>query len=87
MPFFDPESQKPLRLHGDAPNASPRAARVSFALAIIALAVGVACMMGEQWRPGLILVLAGVAGTMTSVQAWQVRRSVRLRSTDDDHAA
>ncbi len=91
MTLFDPEDQKTQRLHGDAPNVSPRAARASFALAIIALAVGAACIMGGHWRPGLILVLASVAGTMTSIRpmftAWQMRRRMKQRSTDDDHAA
>ena len=91
MKFFDHGDQKTLRLHCGAPNVSPRAVRASFALAIIAFAVGAACIMGGHWRPGLILVLAGVAGTMTSARpmfsAWQMRRRLRQRSTDDDDAA
>jgi hypothetical protein len=46
-----------------------RRAWVSFALALIALAVGVVCIIGGQWPPGLILVFAAVAGAMT---AWQL---------------
>jgi len=87
MTHFDPEDHKTLRLHCGAPIASTRAAWASFALAIIAFAGGAVCIMGGHWPPGLILVLAGVAGTMTSVQAWQMRRRMRERSPDDDHAA
>ena len=76
MTPIDPKDQKTLRFRG--------AARASFALAIIALAVGTVCIMGGQWGPGLILVFAAVAGVMT---AWQVRSRIRQRSTDDDHAA
>ena len=74
MTLFDPEDQKTEGLHGDAPNY-PRRARASFALAVICLAVGVVCIMYGQWPPGLILVLAAVAGVMT---AWQLRQ----RSTE-----
>jgi hypothetical protein len=76
MKMFDPGDQKTLRFHG--------AARVSFALAIIALAVGTTCIMGGQWGSGLILVFAAVAGVMT---AWQMRSRTRQPSTDDDHVA
>ena len=53
------------------PDASIQRARASFALALIALVAGVACIIGGQWPPGLILVFAAVAGVMT---AWQLRR-------------
>jgi hypothetical protein len=55
-------------LPGDAPSASPQAAKVSLALAILAFAGGAICILGQQWPPGIILLLAGVAGTLTSVQ-------------------
>ncbi len=91
MTHFDPGDQKTPRGPGAAPNASPRVARASFALAIVALAVGTVGLMGEHWRPGLILVLAGVAGMMTSAppmfRAWQMRRGMRPRRTDEDPAA
>ena len=87
MTPFDPKDQKTQRWHCGAPNVSNRVVWASFALAIIALAVGIACIMGEQWRPGLILVLAGVVGTMASVQARQMRKRMRQRSPDDDPAA
>ena len=74
MTLFEPEDQKTPRLHGDSSNASTRAARASFVLALIALAVGVVCIMGGQWGPGLILVFAAAAGVMT---AWQVRGRAR----------
>ena len=73
-------------MHCGTPIASTRAARASFALAIIAFACGTACIMGGHWPPGLILVFAGVAGTMTSVQVWQMHGRTRQRSPDDDHA-
>ena len=76
MTPIDPGDQKTLRFHG--------AARTSFALAIIALAVGTVCIIGGQWGPGLILVFAAVAGVMT---AWQVRNRMRQPRADDDHAA
>lgn len=76
MTPIDPGDQKSLQFHG--------AARVSFALAIIALALGAVCIMSGHWGPGLILVFAAVAGVMT---AWQVRSRMRQPSTDDDHAA
>lgn len=79
MTLFDPGDQKTPRLHCDAPNASTRGAWVSLALALIALAVGVVCIMGGQWGPGLILVFAAVAGVMT---AWQIRGRMGQRSTD-----
>lgn len=53
-----------------------RAAGASFALALIALAVGAVCITVGQWGPGLILSFAAVAGVMT---AWQLRSQ---RSTD-----
>lgn len=87
MTTFDPRDQKTPRLHGSEPNISPRAARASFAFAIIAFSGGAACIMGGHWSPGLILVLAGVAGTMTSLQAWQMPRCMKQRSRDDDHTA
>ena len=52
---------------------------MSLVLAFAALAVGVVCMMVEQWGPGLILVFAAVAGVMT---AWQMRGRMRPRSAD-----
>jgi hypothetical protein len=84
MSLFDPGDPKTLRCHGDAPNPSTRLARASFALALIALAVGVVCIMGGQWGPGLILVFAAVAGVMT---AWQMRRRMNSGAQTDDHAA
>jgi len=66
---------------------SARAARSSFALALIAFAGGIACIMVGHWPPALILVFAGVAGTMTSLQAWQMRGPMSQRNPDDDHAA
>src|SRR5690606_17309400 len=59
MTHIDPKRQK-----------TKRRARASFVLAIVALAVGVVCMMCERWPAGLIFVFAGVAGTMA---AWQLR--------------
>jgi hypothetical protein len=76
MKPINPGDQKTARFRG--------AARLSFALAIIALAVGTVCIMSEQWGPGLILVFAAVAGVMT---AWQVRGRMRQLSSHDDHAA
>jgi len=91
MTLFNSGDQPTPRLPGDAPNISPRAARTSFALALIALAVGLACIMGEHWRPGLILMFAAVAGTMTSLPSMLTARQTRKRtsqqSTDDDHTA
>ena len=81
MTPFNSEDQKTLRV----PNTSPGRARGSFALAIIALAGGVVCIMGEHWGPGLILVFAAATGVMT---AWQMRTRMKQRSTEtDDHAA
>jgi hypothetical protein len=79
MKPFDPEDQETLRLHCDVANAFTRQAKVSFALALVALAFDVVCIMGGQWGPGLILVFASVAGVMT---AWQMRRRMRQRDTD-----
>ena len=79
MTPFDPRDQKTPQSHGDAPNASPRLAWASFALALLAFAVGVVCIMGGHWAPGLILVFAAVAGVMT---AWQMRGRMRQRRTD-----
>ena len=79
MTLFDPGDQKTQRLHGAAPIASPRVARASFALALLALAVGVVCIMGGPWGLGLILVFAAAAGVMTT---WQLRRRMRERRTD-----
>ena len=53
------------------PDASTQRARASFALALIALAGGIVCIIGGQWPPGLILVFAAVAGVMT---AWKLRK-------------
>lgn len=78
MTPFDSGDQKTERLHGDAPNY-PRRARASFAFAVLCLAVGVVCIMYGQWPPGLILVLAAVAGAMT---AWQLRTGMKHRSRD-----
>lgn len=79
-PFYS-EDQKTLR----RPDKSTGRARGSFVLAVIALAVGVVCIMGGHWGPGLILVFAAVAGVMT---AWQMRTRMKQRSTEtDDHAA
>ena len=81
MAPFHSEDQKTLR----RPDHSTGRARGSFVLAIIALAVGVVCIMGGHWGPGLILVFAAVAGVMT---AWQLRTCMKQRSTEtDDHAA
>ncbi len=60
-----PEDQKTQRSHCDPPNVPTRLAWVGLVLAIIAFAVGAGCIIGGQWPPGLILTLAGVAGTMT----------------------
>ncbi len=79
MTPFDSGEEKTVPLPGDAPNASTRRARASFALALVALALGVVCIMGGQWGPGLILVFAAVAGVMT---AWRLRSHMRQRSTD-----
>ncbi len=68
---LDLREQKTTKMHCGVPNVSPRAARVSFVLALVAFAVGTVCIMCGHSPPGLILVFAGVAGTMTSVQAWQ----------------
>jgi hypothetical protein len=88
--LIDLGDQHPPPFHGKVSNTS-RVAQASFALALIALAVGTACIMGEHWRPGLILILAGVAGTMTSARpmfiAWQTRKRTKQQSTHDDHAA
>jgi len=81
MTPFHSEDQKTLRL----PDNSTGRARGSFVLAVIALAVGVVCIMGGHWGPGLILVFAAVAGVMT---AWQMRTRMKQPSTEtDDHAA
>ena len=56
-------------------------ARASFALALIALAVGAVCIMFEQWGPGFILIFAAVAGVMT---ASQVRSSIVARANEHD---
>jgi len=79
-----PQNRMKTNTNAIQPNASARRARASFALAIIALALGAACIMGGQWHLGLILVFAAVAGVMT---AWQMRRRMREQITDDDHAA
>lgn len=71
MTLLDPREQKTPKLHCGVPNVSPRAARVSYVLALVAFAGGAVCIMCGHLPPGLILVFAGVAGTMTSVQAWQ----------------
>ena len=55
---------------------SAKACGRSFVLALIALAVGVVCIMGGYWHPGLILMFAAVAGVMT---AWQMRRQMTMR--------
>lgn len=68
---------------GDAPNPSSRVAWASFALAFIALAVGVVCIIGGQWGPGLILVFAAVAGVMTG---WQMCGRISGAQTDDHTA-
>ena len=73
MILFDPGDEKAPQLHGDEPNALTRA-WASFALALVALVVGVVCIMYGQWGPGLILVFAAVAGFMI---AWQLRRRMR----------
>lgn len=75
---FDSGDQKLEALHGDSPNYRRRA-RVSFVLAVICLAVGVVCIMYGQWPPGIILVLAAVAGVMT---ARQLRTGMKHSNTD-----
>lgn len=62
------------------PDASIRWARASLALALIALAGGVVCILDGQLPPGLILVFAAGAGIMT---AWQLRNRPRCTGTDD----
>lgn len=71
MTPLDPKERKTPRLHCGVPSVSPRAATGSFVLALIAFAGGTACIMCGHWPPGLILLFAGAAGTMTSVQAWR----------------
>jgi hypothetical protein len=71
MTHLDPKEPKTPNPHCGVPNVSPRAARVSFVFALVAFAGGTACIMCGHWPPGLILVFAGVAGTMASVQVWQ----------------
>ena len=70
MTLFDPEDQKTDGFHGDASNYHRRV-RLSDALAVICLAVGIVCITGGQSAPGLILVFAAVAGAMTT---WQLRQ-------------
>ena len=73
MTPLDPSEQKTPELHGGVPNdiPSPRAARVSFVLALVAFAGGAVCIVGEQAAPAVIFLLAGVAGIMTSSRAWR----------------
>ncbi len=68
MTPLDPREQKTSELHCGVP--SPRAARVSFVLALVAFAGGAVCIMCEQAAPAVIFSLAGVAGIMTSLRGW-----------------
>jgi hypothetical protein len=80
MTPFDPAAQKSL----GSSSASPQAARASVALAMIALALGTACILSEQWGPGLIFIFAAAAGIMT---AWQLRSRMGQRSQADERTA